>query len=99
MLTSIAVAMPGWPKLSSTLTPERIEGMAVGLEGVAHLDDPVGEVVRGWHTPLGVKVEQVRVPIGVIGIIYEARPNVTSDAAGICLKSGNACLLLSLIQI
>ena len=76
-----------------TLTPERIEGMAVGLEGVAHLDDPVGEVVRGWHTPLGVKVEQVRVPIGVIGIIYEARPNVTSDAAGICLKSGNACLL------
>ena len=76
-----------------TLTPERIEGMAVGLEGVAHLDDPVGEVVRDWHTPLGVKVEQVRVPIGVIGIIYEARPNVTSDAAGICLKSGNACLL------
>ncbi|MES7796512.1 glutamate-5-semialdehyde dehydrogenase [Cutibacterium acnes] len=76
-----------------TLTPERIEGMAVGLEGVAHLDDPGGEVVRGWHTPLGVKVEQVRVPIGVIGIIYEARPNVTSDAAGICLKSGNACLL------
>ena len=76
-----------------TLTPERIEGMAVGLEGVAHLDDPVGEVVRGWLTPLGVKVEQVRVPIGVIGIIYEARPNVTSDAAGICLKSGNACLL------
>ncbi|MES6011777.1 glutamate-5-semialdehyde dehydrogenase [Cutibacterium acnes] len=76
-----------------TLTPERIEGMAVGLEGVAHLDDPVGEVVRGWHTPLGFKVEQVRVPIGVIGIIYEARPNVTSDAAGICLKSGNACLL------
>lgn len=76
-----------------TLTPERIEGMAVGLEGVAHLDDPVGEVVRGWHTPLGAKVEQVRVPIGVIGIIYEARPNVTSDAAGICLKSGNACLL------
>ena len=76
-----------------TLTPERIEGMAVGLEGVARLDDPVGEVVRGWHTPLVVKVEQVRVPIGVIGIIYEARPNVTSDAAGICLKSGNACLL------
>ena len=72
-----------------TLVPERIEGMAVGLEGVARLDDPVGEVVRGWHTPLGVKVE----PIGVIGIIYEARPNVTSDAAGICLKSGNACLL------
>ena len=76
-----------------TLTPERIEGMAVGLEEVARLDDPVGEVVRGWWTPLGVKVEQVRVPIGVIGIIYEARPNVTSDAAGICLKSGNACLL------
>ncbi|MDU7431727.1 MAG: glutamate-5-semialdehyde dehydrogenase, partial [Cutibacterium avidum] len=76
-----------------TLTPERVEGMAVGLEGVARLDDPVGEVVRGRHTPLGVKVEQVRVPIGVIGIIYEARPNVTSDAAGICLKSGNACLL------
>ena len=66
-----------------TLTPERIEGMAVGLEEVARLDDPVGEVVRGWCTPLGVKVEQVRVPIGDIGIIYEARPNVTSDAAGI----------------
>ncbi|WCC80627.1 glutamate-5-semialdehyde dehydrogenase [Cutibacterium equinum] len=76
-----------------TLTPERIEAMAAGLEGLALLDDPVGQVVRGWHTPLGVKVEQVRVPIGVIGIIYEARPNVTSDAAGICLKSGNACLL------
>lgn len=75
------------------LNPERIEAMARGLEDLARLEDPVGQVVRGWTTPLGVRIEQVRVPIGVIGIIYEARPNVTSDAAGICLKSGNACLL------
>ena len=76
-----------------TLTPQRVEAMACGLEDLARLADPVGEVVRGWTTPQGVHIEQVRVPIGVIGIIYEARPNVTSDAAGICLKSGNACLL------
>lgn len=76
-----------------TLTPQRVEAMACGLEDLARLADPVGEVVRGWTTPQGVHIEQVRVPIGVIGIIYEARPNVTTDAAGICLKSGNVALL------
>lgn len=75
------------------LSEERVESMAAGLESLAGLADPVGEVVRGWTTPQGVRIEQVRVPIGVIGIIYEARPNVTADAAGICLKSGNASLL------
>ena len=76
-----------------TLTPQRVEAMACGLDDLARLADPVGEVVRGWTTPQGVHIEQVRVPIGVIGIIYEARPNVTTDAAGICLKSGNVALL------
>ncbi|WP_027588047.1 glutamate-5-semialdehyde dehydrogenase [Acidipropionibacterium thoenii] len=75
------------------LTADRVEAMAAGLESLAGLPDPVGEVVRGWTTPQGVRIEQLRVPIGVIGIIYEARPNVTADAAGICLKSGNASLL------
>lgn len=75
------------------LSPERIEGMAQGLRDVAGLPDPVGEVVRGYTLPNGLEVRQVRVPLGVIGIIYEARPNVTVDAAGLCLKSGNAALL------
>ena len=75
------------------LTPERVAGMVEGLRGVAALPDPVGDVVRGWTNPDGVQVRQVRVPFGVVGIIYEARPNVTADAAGICLKSGNAVLL------
>ena len=75
------------------LTPERISGMAVGLTDLAGLADPVGDVVRGWTNPNGVQVRQVRVPFGVVGIIYEARPNVTADAAGIALKSGNAALL------
>ena len=76
-----------------TLTEARIQGMAQGLRDLAGLNDPVGEVVRGWRTGTGLRIEQVRVPMGVIGIIYEARPNVTADAAGICLKSGNATLL------
>lgn len=75
------------------LSADRVGAMAAGLESLAALPDPVGEVVRGWDTAQGVRIEQVRVPIGVIGIIYEARPNVTADAAGICLKSGNASLL------
>ncbi|GAB3741244.1 glutamate-5-semialdehyde dehydrogenase [Microlunatus parietis] len=75
------------------LTPDRIAGMADGLRALADLPDPVGDVVRGWTNPNGVQVRQVRVPFGVVGIIYEARPNVTADAAGICLKSGNAVLL------
>ncbi|MBB1515843.1 glutamate-5-semialdehyde dehydrogenase [Tessaracoccus sp. MC1679] len=75
------------------LTPARIAGMVQGLRDLAALPDPVGDVVRGWKLANGVSVTQVRVPFGVVGIIYEARPNVTADAAGICLKSGNAALL------
>ncbi len=75
------------------LTPDRIIGMVQGLRDLAGLPDPVGDVVRGWTNPNGVRVRQVRVPFGVVGIIYEARPNVTADAAGIALKSGNAVLL------
>ena len=71
----------------------RIEAMAAGLREVAGLADPVGEVVRGSTLANGLELRQVRVPFGVVGIIYEARPNVTADAAGICLKSGNAVLL------
>jgi glutamate-5-semialdehyde dehydrogenase len=75
------------------LTENRIVGMADGLRNVAGLPDPVGEVVRGYTLPNGLEVSQRRVPLGVVGIIYEARPNVTADAAGLCLKSGNAVLL------
>ena len=75
------------------LTPDRIAGMVEGLRELAALPDPVGDVVRGWTNANGVQVRQVRVPFGVVGIIYEARPNVTADAGGICLKSGNAVLL------
>jgi glutamate-5-semialdehyde dehydrogenase len=75
------------------LTEERVAGMAQGLRDVAGLPDPVGEVVRGSTLANGLELRQVRVPFGVVGIIYEARPNVTADAAGICLKSGNAVLL------
>ncbi len=75
------------------LTCERVQGMADGLRLVAALPDPVGEVVRGGIVPSGLELRQVRVPFGVIAMIYEARPNVTADAAGICLKSGNAVLL------
>ena len=75
------------------LTRERVAGMVGGLRELAGLPDPVGDVVRGWTNANGVQVRQIRVPFGVVGIIYEARPNVTADAAGICLKSGNAVLL------
>jgi glutamate-5-semialdehyde dehydrogenase len=75
------------------LTEARIAGMADGLRDVAALPDPVGEVLDGWRRPNGLQIERVRVPLGVVAIIYENRPNVTSDAAGICLKSGNAALL------
>ena len=75
------------------LDEARIAGMAQGLREVAGLEDPVGEVVRGSTLANGLELRQVRVPFGVVGIIYEARPNVTADAAGICLKSGNAALL------
>ncbi|HEV2686403.1 MAG TPA: glutamate-5-semialdehyde dehydrogenase, partial [Actinomycetota bacterium] len=76
-----------------TLTDKRIEGMAQGLRDLTSLPDPVGEVVSAWSRPNGLQIERVRVPLGVVGIIYEARPNVTVDAAGICLKSGNASIL------
>ena len=75
------------------LTSKRVTDMADGLRSLAGLADPVGDVVRGWTNPNGVQIRQVRVPFGVVGIIYEARPNVTADAAGICLKAGNAVLL------
>jgi glutamate-5-semialdehyde dehydrogenase len=75
------------------LTPERIRAMADGLRHVATLPDPVGEVVRGSTLANGLELRQVRVPLGVVGIVYEARPNVTADAAGLCVKSGNAVLL------
>ena len=67
--------------------------MAGGLRKVAALDDPVGEVVGGWTRPNGLRIKRVRVPLGVVAIIYENRPNVTSDAFGLCLKSGNAAFL------
>jgi glutamate-5-semialdehyde dehydrogenase len=75
------------------LTPERIKGMADGLREVAALPDPVGEVTGMWLRPNGIQVGRQRIPLGVIGIIYESRPNVTADAAGLCLKSGNAVVL------
>ncbi len=75
------------------LDDHRIVAMADGLRAVAHLDDPVGEIVAGWVRPNGLRVRRVRVPLGVVGIVYENRPNVTSDAAALCLKSGNAALL------
>ncbi|MBO0869563.1 MAG: glutamate-5-semialdehyde dehydrogenase [Micromonosporaceae bacterium] len=75
------------------LSADRVAGMADGLRRAAALPDPVGEVVRGSTLPNGLELRQVRVPFGVVGIIYEARPNVTADAAGLCLKSGNAVLL------
>ncbi|MCK5710664.1 MAG: glutamate-5-semialdehyde dehydrogenase, partial [Deltaproteobacteria bacterium] len=76
-----------------TLTPERLEKVADGLREVAALTDPVGEIVHMRTRPNGLKVGKMRIPLGVIGIIYESRPNVTADAAGLCIKSGNAVIL------
>jgi glutamate-5-semialdehyde dehydrogenase len=75
------------------LDDARIEAMAKGLEEIAALDDPVGAVMAEWDRPNGLHIARVRVPLGVIGIIYESRPNVTADAGGLCLKSGNAAIL------
>ncbi len=75
------------------LSPERVAAMAAGLRQVAALTDPVGQVVEGWVRPNGLRIERVRVPLGVVAIVYENRPNVTSDAFGLCLKSGNAAFL------
>ena len=76
-----------------TLTDARIETMAAGLREIAALPDPVGETVEAWRRPSGLEIVRVRVPLGVIGFIYESRPNVTVDAAGLCVKSGNAVIL------
>ncbi len=76
-----------------TLTTQRLATMAGGIRQVAKLPDPVGEVIREWTRPNGIKISKVRVPIGVVGIIYESRPNVTSDAAVLCTKTGNATIL------
>jgi len=75
------------------LTPARIEGIAAGLEAVAALPDPVGEEIRAWQRPNGLQFTRVRVPLGVIGIVYESRSNVTADAGALCLMAGNACVL------
>lgn len=75
------------------LTRERVEEMAVGIRDIAALPDPLGDVPKMWMRPNGMQVGRVRVPIGVIGIIYESRPNVTADSAALCLKSGNVCVL------
>src|SRR5258708_10817833 len=76
-----------------TLTPKLIEQMAQGVEQVARLADPVGQISERVKRPTGIEVARMRVPIGVIGIIYESRPNVTADAVALCVKSGNACIL------
>ncbi|WP_413207484.1 glutamate-5-semialdehyde dehydrogenase [Rhodospirillum sp. A1_3_36] len=75
------------------LTDGRIDAMADGLEAIANLADPVGEVLAAWDRPNGLRIERVRVPMGVIGVIYESRPNVTADAGALCLKAGNAAIL------
>jgi glutamate-5-semialdehyde dehydrogenase len=75
------------------LSEARVSAMADGLRQVAGLADPVGQTVDGWVRPNGLEIRQVRVPLGVVGIIYENRPNVTSDAAALCLKSGNVAFL------
>jgi glutamate-5-semialdehyde dehydrogenase len=75
------------------LTGERIEAMAAGLEAIAELPDPVGTIIAEWDRPNGLHIERVRTPLGVIGVIFESRPNVTADAGGLCLKAGNAAIL------
>ena len=75
------------------LDEDRLHAMAVGLRNIAALPDPVGQVVEGWRTPEGLQIDRVRVPFGVIAVIYEARPNVTVDAAALCLKTGNSVIL------
>ena len=76
-----------------SLDAGRIEAMARGIEAVAQLPDPIGTVAAQWQRPNGLSIARVRVPLGVIGIIYESRPNVTADAGALCLKSGNAVIL------
>src|SRR5712691_10184079 len=78
-----------------TLDQERVAAMARGLREIAALPDPIGQVTASWTRPNGLNISRMRVPLGVIGIIYESRPNVTSDAGGLCLKAGNAVILRS----
>ena len=75
------------------LDERRLEAIAAGIDAVAELSDPIGRVVAEWQRPNGLRIQRVAVPLGVIGIIYESRPNVTADAGALCLKSGNACIL------
>src|SRR5690349_24814893 len=91
--TGTAAGMSGALVDRLSLNEKRVAGMAAGLRQMAGLPDPVGEVVRGSTLANGLELRQLRVPMGVVGIVYEARPNVTADAAGLCLKSGNAVLL------
>src|SRR4051812_17117543 len=88
-----ASGMAAGPLDRLRLTDSRLEGMANGLRTVAALPDPVGEVLDGWRRPKGLEIPRPRAPLGVVAIIYENRPNVTSDAAGLCVKAGNAALL------
>src|SRR4051812_45319704 len=93
LATARAAGMEGGPLDRLRLTDARLETMANGLRTVAALADPIGEVLDGWTRPNGLEISRVRVPLGVVAIIYENRPNVTSDAAGLGIKSGNAVLL------
>ncbi len=76
-----------------TLDAVRLDGVAAGLEAIADLDDPVGATMAAWDRPNGLAIERVRTPLGVVGVIFESRPNVMADAGGLCLKAGNACIL------
>ena len=76
-----------------TLNEERIESIAIGLKEISNLNDPVGEQIGRWKRPNGLDIARVRTPLGVIGVIYESRPNVTADAGALCLKAGNAVIL------
>jgi glutamate-5-semialdehyde dehydrogenase len=91
--TAAAGGMEAAPLDRLRLTDARIDAMAAGLRQVAALADPIGEIIGGWVRPNGLEIQQVRVPLGVVAIIYENRPNVTSDAAALCIKAGNAALL------
>src|SRR5690606_2391526 len=75
------------------LTPDRIRAMADGVRAIAALKDPVGDVIAEWDRPNGLHIERVRTPLGVIGVVYESRPNVTADAGALCVKAGNAVIL------
>ena len=93
LAAATAAGMAEGPLDRLRLTDSRLEAMANGLRTVAALPDPIGEVLDGWRRPNGLEIVRTRVPLGVVAIIYENRPNVTSDAAGLCVKSGNAALL------